>query len=42
MRYLLVTLIGLLALPGCAREADMVPLNDAANRSTALGMARLP
>jgi hypothetical protein len=32
MRYLLVTLIGLLALPGCTvfREADMVPANDAA------------
>jgi hypothetical protein len=33
MRFLLVKvkLIGLLVLAGCAREADMVPLNDAAN-----------
>ena len=31
MRILLLMLIGLLVLAGCAREADMVPLNDAAN-----------
>jgi hypothetical protein len=31
MRFLLVTLIGLQVLAGCAREADMVPLNDVAN-----------
>ena len=31
MRLLLISTLVLAALAGCAREADMVPLNDAAN-----------
>ena len=43
-----LALIGLQVLAGCAREADMVPLNDAANAAgipkldvALYGMARL-